>query len=131
MVYIKIHKNKITEEKTDERRKFTRYKCLLPAEVLRAKGKDKIIKRTTIHDFSRGGLKLVYNFIELDPGADVDLEVFVPEKGLRTSLKAEIAWKKFGDNKMEVGLKIINIEEKAQNEILNWIAPPEPETNNK
>jgi len=116
---------------TEERRKFTRYKCLLPAEVLKAKGKDKIVKRTTIHDFSRGGLKLVFNFIELDPGSDIDLEVYVPEKGLRTSLKAEIAWKKFGDNKMEVGLKIINMEEEAQNEILSWIAPLTLETNNK
>jgi c-di-GMP-binding flagellar brake protein YcgR len=115
----------------EERRKYTRYKCLLPAEVLRAVGKDKIVKRTTIHDFSRGGLKLVFNFIELDPGSDIDLEVYVPEKGLRTTLKAEIAWKKFGDNKMEVGLKIINIEEEAQNEILSWIAPLTLDTNNK
>jgi len=116
---------------TEERRKFTRYKCLFPAEVLKAEGKDKIVKRTTIHDFSREGLKLVFNFIELDPGSDIDLEIYVPEKGLRTSLNAEIAWKKFGDNKMEVGLKIINIEEEAQNEILSWIAPLTPEKNNK
>jgi len=116
---------------TEERRKFTRYKCLLPAEVLKAKGKDKIVKRTTIHDFSRGGLKLVFNFIELDPGSDIYLEVYVPEKRLRTSLKAEIAWKKLVDNRMEVGLKIIDIEEEAQNEILSWIAPLTLETNNR
>jgi len=116
---------------TEERRKFTRYKCLLPAEVLKAAGKDKIVKRTSIHDFSRGGLKLVVKFVNLDPGSDIDLEVYVPEKGLRTSLKAELAWKKFGDNKMEVGLKIINIEEKAQNEILSWIAPLTLEANSK
>jgi c-di-GMP-binding flagellar brake protein YcgR len=115
---------------SEERRKFKRYKCLLPAEVLKTGGGDKIVKRTTVHDFSRGGLKLVFNFIELDPGADIDLEVYVPEKGMRTSLKAEIAWKKFGENKMEVGLKIINMEEEAHNEILNWIAPIKVETNN-
>ncbi len=39
---------------TEEKRKFTRHKCLLPAEVLKAEGKDKIVKRTTIHDFSQG-----------------------------------------------------------------------------
>ena len=127
MIRIKIPKNKTSEE----RRKFTRYKCMLPAEVLRAKGKDKIVKRTTVHDFSRGGLKLVFNFIELDPGSDIDLDVYVPEKRLRVSLKAEIAWKKFGDNKMEVGLRIINIEEEEQNEIINWISPLTLETNTK
>jgi predicted nucleotidyltransferase len=114
-----------------ERRKFTRYKCLIPAEVLKAEGKDRIVKRTTIHDFSRGGLKLIFSFIELNPGSDIDLEVYVPEKEIRTTLKAEIAWKKFGDNKMEVGLKIINMEEKAKNEILSWIAPSKPETSHK
>ena len=114
---------------TEEKRKFTRYKCLFPAEVLKAEGKDKIVTRTSIRDFSRGGLKLVVKFVNLDPGSDIDLEVYVPEKELRTSLKAEIAWKKFADNKMEVGLKIINIEEEAQNEILSWIAPLTLETN--
>jgi len=115
----------------EERRKYTRHKCLLPAEVLKAEGKDKIVTRTSIHDLSRGGLKLVVKFVNLDPGSDIDLEVYVPEKELRTSLKAEIAWKKFGDNKMEVGLKIINIEEEAQDEILSWIAPLTLETNKK
>ena len=116
---------------TEERRKFTRYQCLFPAEILKAEKKDKLIERMSVHDFSRGGLKLIVNFVTLDLGSDIDLKLYVPEKGLNTSLKAEIAWKKFGDNKMEVGLKIINIEEKAQNEILSWIAPLTLETNKK
>jgi len=32
---------------------------------------------------------------------------------------------------MEVGLKIINIEEEAQNEMLSWIIPLTLETNKK
>jgi len=116
---------------TEEKRKFTRYQCLFPAEILKAEKKDKLIERMSVHDFSRGGLKLVVKFVNLDLGSDIDLKLYVPGKELNATLKAEIAWKKFGDNKMEVGLKIINIEEEAQNEILSWIAPLTLETNKK
>ena len=116
---------------TEERRKDRRYKCLLPAEVLKTKGKDKLVERTTVHDFSRGGLKLVINIIAIDPGSDIELKLSVPEKELKTSLKAEIAWKKFVDDKLEVGLKIKEMGEEAKNEILSWLAPEGLETKNK
>jgi c-di-GMP-binding flagellar brake protein YcgR len=107
----------------DERRKDKRYKCLLPAQVLQAEGKEKLVQRTTVHDFSRGGCKLIVNIITLDPGADVELEVYVPEKGLKTPLRTEIAWKKMEGDKLEIGLKIKNMKEEAKEEILKWIAP--------
>lgn len=116
---------------TEERRKHRRYKCLLPAEVLKAEGKDKLVERTTVHDFSRGGLKLIINFVTPDPGSDIELKLYVPEKGLTISLKAEIAWKKFTDDKLEVGLKIKEMEEEARDEILNWVAPVGSETKKK
>jgi len=112
-------KNKTIEE----RRKDKRYKCLLPAHVLQAEGKDKLIQRTTVHDFSRGGLKLVVNIVTLDPGSDLGLEVYVPEKGLKTQVNAEIAWKKMADDKLEIGLKIKDMKKGEKKEILKWIAP--------
>jgi len=107
----------------DERRKDTRYRCLLPAQVLQAEGKEKLVQRTTVHDFSRGGCKLIVNIITPDPGADVELEVYVPEKGLKAPLRAEIAWKKMTGDKLEIGLKIKDMEKGAKNEILKWITP--------
>ncbi len=107
----------------DERRKDKRYKCLLPAQVLQAEGKEKLVQRTTVHDFSRGGCKLIVNIVTLDPGADVELEVYVPEKGLKTPLRTEIAWKKMTGDKLEIGLKIKNMKKEAKEEILKWIAP--------
>ena len=113
----------------EERRKHKRYKCLLPAEDVKAEGKDirveRFIKRFTVHDFSRGGLKLVINFIPLNPGSDMELTLYVPETGIKTSLKAEIAWKKADAEKLELGLKIKDMEEEAKNEILSLIAPSE------
>ena len=115
----------------DDRRKDKRFKCLLPAQVLQAEGKDKLIQRTTVHDFSRGGLKLIVNIVTLDPGSDVELELYVPEKGLKTPLRAEIAWKKMADDKLEIGLKIKDMDKTVKKEILKWIAPVEVEAKKK
>jgi c-di-GMP-binding flagellar brake protein YcgR len=120
-------KNKTIEE----RRKEKRYKCLLPAQVLQAEGKDKLIQRTTVHDFSHGGLKLVVNIITLEPGSDVELEVYVPEKGLKTSVNAQVAWKKMADDKLEIGLKIKDMRKGEKKEILKWIAPVGVDTKKK
>jgi c-di-GMP-binding flagellar brake protein YcgR len=107
----------------DDRRKDKRYKCLLPAHVLQAEGKDKLIQRTSVHDFSRGGCKLIVNIVTLDPGSDIELELYVPEKGLKTPVRAEIAWKKMTGDKLEVGLKIKSMKKGAKKEILKWVAP--------
>ena len=107
----------------DERRKDKRYKCLLPTQVLQAEGKEKLVQRTTVHDFSRGGCKLIVNIVTLDPGSDIELELYVPEKGLKTPIRAEIAWKKMAGDKLEIGLKIKDMKNGAKEEILKWIAP--------
>lgn len=107
----------------DERRKDKRYKCLLPAHVVQAEGKQKLIQRITVHDFSRGGCKLIVNIVTLDPGSDIELELYVPEKGLKTPLRAEIAWKKMAGDKLEIGLKIKSMKKGTKEEILKWIAP--------
>ena len=108
---------------TEERRKHLRYKCLLPAEVLTAEGKDRFMERISVHDFSRGGLKLIINFITLDPGSDMELKLYLQEKRIKTSLKAEIAWKKLEEDKLEVGLKIKEMNKNLKSEILNWVFP--------
>lgn len=115
----------------EDRRKHRRYKCLIPVEVLKAEGKDKIIKRASVHDFSRGGLKLIINFITPDPGSNMELKLYVPEKELKTSLKTEIVWKKFSDDKLEIGLKITDMDEETRGEIINWLAPAWLEKKNK
>ncbi|NIO49688.1 MAG: hypothetical protein GTN73_09685 [Candidatus Aminicenantes bacterium] len=119
------------DKKPEDRRKYRRYKCLLPAEVLKAEGKDKFVERASIHDFSCGGSKLIINFITLDPGSDMNLRVYVPEKELRTSLKSEIVWRKFSGEKLEIGLKIKDMEEETKGEIIDWLAPAWSEKKNK
>ncbi len=118
-----MDEEKIKDKRDDERRRDKRYKCLLPAHVVQAEGKQKLVQRTTVHDFSRGGCKLIVNIVTLDPGSDIELELYVTEKGLKTPMRAEIAWKKMVGDKLEIGLKIKNMKKGAKQEILKWVAP--------
>jgi hypothetical protein len=107
---------------SEEKRRAKRLRCFLPAELLKAGGKQAFVDKTTIQDFSRDGLKLAINF-NLNPGSQVELKLFLPEKKLSTSLSAEIMWSKCSGNKMEVGLKINNMDQRAKDEVLNWFYP--------
>lgn len=106
----------------EEKRKYPRYECIFPAKIIKSGDKLRLIKRISIHNFSREGLKLKINFVTLKPGSGMELELYVPEKGLSISLSGEIAWSKGVENSMEVGLKIKEMDEEAKNEILSWIA---------
>jgi hypothetical protein len=105
-----------------EKRKSYRLKCLLPAEVLKAGGNKMFIDKGTIHDFSRDGLKLTINF-KLNPGSQMEMKLFLPEQKLSTSLSGKIMWSRCSGNKIEAGLKINNMDQKAKEEVLNWVFP--------
>ncbi len=106
----------------EEKRKFTRSQCVLPAEVIKIEGKDHISIRTTAHDLSDEGLKLTVN-LNFNPGSTVDLKLYLPEKKLSTLLSGEIIRVKSIDKKLEVGLKIKEIDNKLKSEILSWVFP--------
>jgi c-di-GMP-binding flagellar brake protein YcgR len=111
----------------EEKRKYTRSQCVLPAEVIKIEGKDHISIRTTAHDLSDEGLKLTVN-LNLDPGSTVDLKLYLPEKKLSTLLSGEIIRVKSIDKKLEVGLRIKDIDDKLKSELLSWVFPKWQET---
>ena len=104
------------------KRKFPRSKCLFPAQVIKAKGRDNLIERATVHDFSASGMKLFINF-NVAIGSDIEIKLFVPERNLMTSLTGEIVWIKQADNKLEAGVKIKQLDPKAKQEIIEWVFP--------
>jgi hypothetical protein len=53
----------------------------------------------------------------------MDLRLYLPEKKLSTLLSGEIIRVKSTDKKLEVGLKIKEIDSKSKHEILTWIFP--------
>jgi hypothetical protein len=80
-----------------EKRKFVRSQCVLPAELIKIEGKDHLTVRTTAHDLSDEGLKL--------------------------TISGEIIRVKSSDKKLEVGLKIKEIDNNSKREILTWVFP--------
>jgi hypothetical protein len=108
----------------EERRKFLRFECTLPAELVKSGSKYDFEERATILDFSCEGLRLIINYICLNPGSDLELKLHIPEIKLSTTLLAEICWSKYVSfNKVEIGLKIKQIDKDAKSAILNWIFP--------
>jgi len=106
-----------------EKRKYTRAKYLLPAELIDSEGKNIFTGRAKVKDFSDEGLKLSLNFSKLKPGSTVDLKIYLPEKKIITLVSAEVTWNRCITDSLELGLKIKDIDKDVKEEILNWIFP--------
>ena len=105
------------------RRKSPRFKCLLPAELVKTEGSPNLVERVSVQDISNEGLRLVVKFAQPEHGSNVDLKLYIPEKSLLTFLTAETVWSRFTDSKLEAGLRIKEIDRKVKREILNWVFP--------
>jgi hypothetical protein len=103
-----------------ESRKSLRFECPIPAELVNLEGKDELIDKITAHDFSTEGLKLVISF-KFNPGSNMDLKLSIPEKKLSAQLSGEITWTKCADNKLEVGIKIKEMDKDSKSEIISWV----------
>ncbi len=106
-----------------ERRKFLRFYCSIPSELVELEGKNNLVEGATVLDFSNEGLKLSVNFVEPNPGSETEVMLYIPHKQLITSLTGQVIWSKHVKNKMEVGLKIKDIEKQGMKDILDWVFP--------
>ena len=105
-----------------EKRKFLRFECLLPVDLVKVDGKDHISRKIEAHDFSREGIKLSINF-NIEMGSNMEVNLHIPEKKLSVPVTGEIIWVKSVDNRLEAGLQIKNMDNELKSEILNWIFP--------
>jgi hypothetical protein len=111
---------------TEERRKLLRYECCVPAEIIKLEGEYNLTQRATVRDLTSNGLKLVINFninSNINQGSSLKLRLYCPEIELSTSLLGEIKWSKCAENKLELGLKIKEMDKNLKRELLNWIFP--------
>lgn len=106
-----------------EKRKFLRFECLLPVELEKLEGKDSLKAAAAASDFSMEGMKLCIDFVNLKPGSNMELRLYCPEKKEFTSLSGEVTYKKWVKGKLEVGIKIKEMDKISKSEILNWIFP--------
>jgi len=109
-----------------DKRKFLRFKCLLPAEVVRVEGGSGAGGKAVVDDFSREGLRLVLNLdVDIVPGARLDLQCTLPGGGGTVQAAGEVVWSRAEGGRRELGMKIKKMAPEARCEILdacylNW-----------
>jgi hypothetical protein len=106
---------------SDEKRKDSRFRCFLPAELLKSDGKIEIVKRAAILNLSETGVKFHIK-LNIKKGSHIKLNVYFPEKKIFAPISAEVSWIEMVDDNLEAGLKITEMDEKAKKEILDWIS---------
>lgn len=105
----------------DDKRKFLRFECLLPAEIVKIGGGKSLKEIAKVDEISREGLKLVINFdFNLNPGAKIDFKLSLPEREAATLVSGEIMWSKCKGNKWEIGIRILDMDKTAKAELLEW-----------
>jgi len=110
-----------SEITNEERRKALRFGCKIPAKVVKIDGMQNFVERVKIIDFSQNGLRLNVNFVSPNPGARIELTLFLHKKKYHTKVIGEIVWHKHIDNQLEIGVKIIHMENQAMGDILSWV----------
>jgi len=105
----------------DEKRKFLRFECLVPVELLEKGGGAGADPETAlIEDISREGIRMVLDFsMDLSPGADFDFKVLNPEEPETLSVTGEVMWSKSKDNRLEVGIKLRKSDDSIKAKLLD------------
>jgi hypothetical protein len=106
----------------DEKRKSLRSKCLLPAKIIDTEGTNGIIKGISVCDFSPEGFKLVITF-NLKPSSGLKTKIHIPEKQMTTSISGEIVWTNYTNDRLELGVKIKDMDENEKQGVLDFVLP--------
>ena len=103
----------------EERRKFIRFECLLPAEIVKLNEKKPVLDKIRVDDFSQEGLKLVVSF-NLEPESEIELKLYLPELETVTPVKGKIIWSKPDEHGIQIGMKILEMDPDAKAEIFDY-----------
>ena len=120
-----------TEKTSKEKRETLRFGCKILANVVKIDGMQNFVERAKIIDFSQNGLRLSVNFVAPNPGAKIELKLFLHKKQHNAKVIGEIVWRKYVCNQLEIGVKIIHMENQAMGDILSWVLARWKEKKNK
>ncbi len=120
-----------TEKTSKEKRETLRFGCKILANVVKIDGMQNFVERAKIIDFSQNGLRLSVNFVAPNPGAKIELKLFLHKKQHNAKVIGEIVWHKYVYNQLEIGVKIIQMENQAMGDILSWVLARSIERQNR
>jgi hypothetical protein len=106
----------------DEKRKYLRFECLVPVELIRIEGKELEAgsEAATLGEISREGLRVVMDVdLNFNPGTEVDLKVNIPERRLTSKVSGEVIWSKSKGKICQLGIRIKAMDKAAKSELLD------------
>ncbi len=104
---------------SEEKRKFLRFECLVPVELVEVEPAGGEAGAAVIENVSREGIRVVLDLgTELQPGADLQFKIHSSEQGRSRSLQGQVIWAKSQDGKVEVGLRIKDLDQSAKADLL-------------
>lgn len=106
-----------------ERRKFSRFKVELKVKA-RREGKESAFGK--IKDFSRNGLRAIFDKFEFEANTPVELMIQRPNSDADIIAGAEPLWKKAVGDKCDVGFRLTSFTPEDKIDILeygyfNWV----------
>jgi hypothetical protein len=113
----------------NEKRKSLRSKCLFPAKIIDTEGTNGIIKRISVRDFSPEGFKLAITF-NLKPSSVLKTKIHIPEKQMTTSISGEVVWTNYTNDRLELGMKIKEMDKNEKQGVLDFVLPHWVDTSN-
>jgi len=101
-----------------EQRKYLRFGCTFPAEIVQLEPEKNLVGKAKIDDFSREGIKLILTF-NLEPGSNIDLTLRLPESQETASVSGQVMWSRSKNGDTQLGLKITDMDSTAKSEIFD------------
>ncbi len=98
-----------------ERRKFMRFLITLRVKAGKENNQDSF---GLIKDFSREGLKAIFDDFDFNPHSCIDLQIQRLSKDIFIPASGEVIWKRPIEGKWEVGVKLKEFSSQAKAEIL-------------
>ena len=117
MAFLFSKKGRLIEEMDMERRREMRFPVSLKVAA-REKNKQSILGLTK--DFSRHGLRAVFDNFESEPDSSVELKIQKPNEDVFIPAIAEVRWKRPIEGKWEVGLRFKDFISQVKVEILDY-----------
>jgi hypothetical protein len=105
---------------TEEKRKYLRFECLVPVELVEVDENGQPGNSAIIDNISREGVRVVLDAeTDFGIGKDLQFKIHSSESRKTCSLKGEIVWIKPRGDKIEIGLKIKDLENCTKSELLD------------
>jgi hypothetical protein len=105
---------------SEDKRKYLRFNCTLPAEIINLEPGQDLFKGAKIDDFSREGIKIILNF-DVHPDAEVDLNFRLPDSENSVPVKAKVIWSRSRESHIELGLRIEKMDAEAKSDLFDYL----------